>query len=317
MLGRLGMSARRAKSVYEDIHTYIHRDCATLDPPAKAAEFELRLKKFISEETKQNDSDLVTLQESKTTEPRCKVAVLTKAALNIGAPLLLRTYRVRDNQTENCPIWAAIRACTARPKVFPEFHLGEQPLISASLGHNNPIDSATHEAQKAFPNARIDCIVSLGSGYPGHSELQPASLDSLAKAAMELAQSSELVSQEFTKRWHAGARKDAYFRFSVQQGLQSFVQADYTSALTHTRAYLENPSVGDALDAAISALQGERQNDLRATLPLTAVDNSTSEIIHGSNAPPIQTYVYALYEEGFGLRQLSLIALTFPHLATP
>ncbi|KAH8825694.1 acyl transferase/acyl hydrolase/lysophospholipase [Flagelloscypha sp. PMI_526] len=262
LLGRLGMSARRAKSVYEEIHTFIHRDGASLDPTAKAAEFELRLKKLICEETKQNDPELATLQEAETTEPRCRVAVLTKAALNIGAPIILRTYRVRDNQTENCPIWAAIRACTAHPNVFPEARLSEQTLISASLGHNNPIDSAMHEALAAFPNARVDCIVSLGSGHPGHSELQPANMDSFAKAAMELAQGSELVSQEFAKRRHVEGRGDTYFRFNVQQGLQMFAQPGHDSALAHIRAYLQDPVIGDALNSAINSLRGESQNHL-------------------------------------------------------
>ena len=75
MLGRLGMSASRVKAVYEEVHTFIHRDCASLDPIAKAAAFETRLKKIVCEEIKASDPDLEKLQESKTTEPRCKVYV--------------------------------------------------------------------------------------------------------------------------------------------------------------------------------------------------------------------------------------------------
>ncbi|KAH8823285.1 acyl transferase/acyl hydrolase/lysophospholipase [Flagelloscypha sp. PMI_526] len=301
MLGRLGMSAGRAKTIYEEIHTFVHRECASLDPTAKAEAFELRLKELICEETGQNDADLEKLQELKPTESRCNVAVLTKAALNIGAPILLRTYRVRDNQSENCPIWIAIRACTARPHIFPEANLSGQKLISASLGHNNPIESAIHEARVAFPMARIDCIISLGSGHPGHSELQSASVDSLAKAAIELSQGSEHVSQEFAKRQHAEGHGDIYFRFNVQQGLQAYAHAGYDSALAHTRAYLQDPAVGDALNAAISALRGKKQIEHPVTHPLQPTEHPTTEIIHASNAPPIQTYVHALYEEGLGL----------------
>ncbi|KAH8823300.1 acyl transferase/acyl hydrolase/lysophospholipase [Flagelloscypha sp. PMI_526] len=261
MLGRLGMSASRTKTVYEEIHAFIHHECASLDPVAKAEALELRLKTLICEETGQNDADLEKLQDSQTAEPRCKVCapyfpVLTKDSLNIGAPILLRTYRVRDNQTENCPIWVAIRACTARPNVFPEVNLSRRRLISASLGHNNPIESAIHEALVAFPRSRIDCIVSLGSGHPGHSELQSASLDSFVRAATDLAQGAEQVSQEFARRWYAEGRGDTHFRFNVQQGLQAYAQAGYDSALSHTGAYLEDPAVGDALNAAISTLRG-------------------------------------------------------------
>ncbi|KAH8806718.1 acyl transferase/acyl hydrolase/lysophospholipase [Flagelloscypha sp. PMI_526] len=262
MLGRLGMPASRAKVVYQEIHSHIHHDCATLDPRAKAEVLEIQLKELVCKETGKDNPDMEKLQEPNLIKPHCKVAVLTKAALNIGTPIVLRTYRVRDNKTLNCPIWAAMRACTARPNVFPEIRLSGQSLISASLGHNNPIDIAMHEALAAFPNARIDCIVSLGSGHPGHSELQPSSLTSLEKAAMELAQSSELVSQEFAKRRHTEGPGDTYFRFNVQQGLQAYAQAEYDSALSHTKAYLQDPAVGDALNAAISALRREMQINL-------------------------------------------------------
>ncbi|KAH8825601.1 acyl transferase/acyl hydrolase/lysophospholipase [Flagelloscypha sp. PMI_526] len=267
MLGRLGMSASRTKTVYEEIHSFIHNDCASLDTTEKAVAFELRLKKLVCDETKNSDPELEKLQEPKTTEPRCKVAVLTKAALNIGAPILLRTYRVRDNQTENYPAWTAMRACTARPNVFPHVELRGHTLISASLGHNNPIESAMHEALAAFPNSRVDCIVSIGSGHPGHSELQPSNMDSLAKAALELAQGSELVSQEFAKRRHIEGRGNTYFRFNVQQGLQAYAQAGYGSALAHTEAYLQDPAIGESLNDAISALRGEQQSDISGWPP--------------------------------------------------
>ncbi|KAH8828628.1 acyl transferase/acyl hydrolase/lysophospholipase [Flagelloscypha sp. PMI_526] len=261
MLGRLGMSISRAKAEYQKIHSFIHHNCASLDPKAKAEQFEVLLKKLVCEETGEVDPELEKLQKPSTTKPHCKVAVLTKASLNIGAPIVLRTYRVRDNKTPNCPVWAAMRACTARPNVFPEVLLSGRTLISASLGHNNPIDIAMHEALAAFPNARIDCIVSLGSGHPGHTGLQSAGVYSLAKVAMELAQSSELVSQEFAKRWYNEGRGNTYFRFNVQQGLQAYAQVGYDSALSHTMAYLQDPAVGDTLNAAIGALRGERHDD--------------------------------------------------------
>ncbi|KAH8833432.1 acyl transferase/acyl hydrolase/lysophospholipase [Flagelloscypha sp. PMI_526] len=263
MLGRLGMSISQAKAAYQEIHSFIHHNCASLEPTAKAEILEVRLKKLVCDQTGEQDPDVEKLQEPKSTKPRCKVAVLTKASLSIGAPIVLRTYPVRDNKTLNCPIWAAMRACTARPNVFPEVLLSGQNLISASLDHNNPVNIAMHEVLAAFPNSRVDCIVSLGAGHPGHSEVQSASSNSLANAAMALAQGSEIVSQEFSKRQYTEGRGDTYFRFNVQHGLQAYVQAGYDSALSHTRAYLRDPAVGDALNATIRALRGERQRDLQ------------------------------------------------------
>ncbi|KAH8825609.1 acyl transferase/acyl hydrolase/lysophospholipase [Flagelloscypha sp. PMI_526] len=282
MLGRLGMPASRVKTVYEEIHTYIHRDCANFGPEAKAGEFEKRLKKLVCEETQQTDAELEKLQDSKTDQPRCKVYVYSRhhrsclPSLNIGVPIILRTYRVRDNQTENCPVWAAIRACTARVNVFPAANLSGQTLISASLGDNNPIFRAMEEALVAFPNTRIDCVISIGSGHPGHSELQRASSNSLAKAAMELAQNSESVSQEFAKRRNNEGHRNSYFRFNVQQGLQAYVHAGYDEALTHTKAYLQDTAVGASLNAAITELQGGRTSDLSCELTFYGCSRSLS-----------------------------------------
>ncbi|KAH8823289.1 acyl transferase/acyl hydrolase/lysophospholipase [Flagelloscypha sp. PMI_526] len=205
MLGRLGMSASRAKTVYEEIHSFIHRNCASLDPQAKAEAFEPQLKKLVCRETGETDPDLEKLQSSRA--PNLVVnAVLTKSSLNIGAPVILRTYRVRDNKTLNCPIWAAIRACTARPNIFPETNINGQKLISASLGHNNPIESALQEARVVFQTGYID-------------------------SAIELSQGSEVVSQEFAKRQHVDGCSGVYFRFNAQQGLQAYAQADMIQAL--------------------------------------------------------------------------------------
>ncbi|KAH8823275.1 acyl transferase/acyl hydrolase/lysophospholipase [Flagelloscypha sp. PMI_526] len=267
MLGRLGMSASSAKAAYEEIHEFIHESCANLDSNAKAQALEGRLKNLVCKEVGGDDPDLERLEEPASTKPRCKVAVLTKSALNIGAPVILRTYRVRDNRTPNCPIWLAMRASTARPNIFTEARVCGKKLISASLGHNNPIESAMHEASIAFPTARIDCIVSLGSGHPGHSELKETGLSSLALVALQLAQGSEQVSQEFARRRQSEGLGDTYFRFNVLQGLQAYIQAGYDSALAHTAAYLQETAVDTALNAAVRALRGESQSVISSTSP--------------------------------------------------
>ncbi|KAH8825963.1 acyl transferase/acyl hydrolase/lysophospholipase [Flagelloscypha sp. PMI_526] len=267
MLGRLGMSAARTKTKYEAIHKLIHVDCAGLEPNAKAQILEAKLRELVREETGRDNPDEERLEEVEANKPRCKVAVLTTAPLNIGSPIILRTYLVRENRTVNCSVWAAMRASMARPTIFPEANVDDQKMISASLGHNNPIESAVMEAEISL-KANIDCIISLGSGHPGHIEFQPTGFDSLSKAALDLALGSEKISQNFAGRKLSEGLGDTYFRFNVRQGLQSYCnQPGRESALVHTRAYLQDPAVGTTLDAAVAALRNDWQSERPGKCP--------------------------------------------------
>lgn len=58
----------------------------------------------------------------------------------------------------------AIRASTAAPGYFDEYVDGESRFQDGGLIANNPTGMAIHEARKLWPNNKVLCVVSVGTG---------------------------------------------------------------------------------------------------------------------------------------------------------
>ncbi|KAH8814560.1 hypothetical protein DL96DRAFT_416585 [Flagelloscypha sp. PMI_526] len=308
LLGRLGMSASRAMAVYRQIHTAVHHTEPDLSAESKALKLEKLLQDLICSETKCKDLNSERLETTSDAQSCCRTAVLTKTAAHMASPILFRTYRVRDNPAVNCPIWQAIRACTAAPDVLPEVNIdGQQFTSAAHLGHSNPIELALSEVKTEFPDSEVDCIVSLGSGHPGHHSYQSSELSAYEKAAVHIAQDSELRAQAVTKQLNETGQAHIYFRLNVEQGLQSYMQAEcpgYDDARTHTEQYLRRTEVGEAINKIVARLRGQCSTGASNMAPVIPLENIVhQETVHFqlSNAHPVQTYMDVLYELNMGL----------------
>ncbi|KAH8834303.1 hypothetical protein DL96DRAFT_1491485 [Flagelloscypha sp. PMI_526] len=306
MLGRLGMSASQALQAYTRIHSALHHSGNPLEPEERTSQFNLMLKDLIgTHSTSSNPEEPFQARQSKS-NTHCRTILLTMASKNLAWPILIRTYRSRKHRFEDCSIRAAILAATAVPPLFEPCNINGQSYIAASQsGHCNPVETALSEAQAIFADGTVSCIISLGSGHPGHISLPSADFTSLAATAFKLSNDAEQKSQEVQSRLNVGEK--IYFRFNVEQGMQEYQQADeqgYDSASAHTRAYCRTPDVDTALDAAVRSLLGKQAiaSDIQ---PPNAVGPS-SEVqqlftLHINSKDPIQTYINELYKFNHGL----------------
>jgi predicted acylesterase/phospholipase RssA len=192
-------------------------------------------------------------------------------ALNMtaGIPHLFRSYPVRRHQTFDCKIWEAARATSATPTFFKRIVISEpgvsQPYVDGGLGRNNPIAQVLEEAELVFPGQRVACVISIGTGQARTIAIQkPGWLQQMlpldvVRAIQGIATDCERSAEEVARRFQG--MRNVYFRFNVEQGLQSVGLAKWEKldeVATHTNQYMRAIHVDQLLDAAVAAIR-ERQ----------------------------------------------------------
>jgi hypothetical protein len=203
-------------------------------------------------------------------------------ALNVtpAIPHRFRSYRARKYQTVNCKIWEAARATSATPTFFERIEIGDagtsQPYVDGGMVCNNPIVQVLEEAELVFPTRRVACIISIGAGQahtlaiprPGWLEqILPVLPLDLVKAVRGIAMDCEQKAQEVARRFQG--LPDFYFRFNVEQGMQSIGLAQWESlgeVATHTDQYMRMVEIDQRLDAVVAAVKARR-----ATVPTAQI----------------------------------------------
>ncbi|KAH8823097.1 hypothetical protein DL96DRAFT_262210 [Flagelloscypha sp. PMI_526] len=303
MFGRMGMRISSVKKVYEEFHSSIH--LAQADPEKRGDDFECFLRNLMHKELGTDDpSELFLIPGTSNLTANCRTAVLASTPDDLSFPTTFRTYRVRDNKTANCSILQAIRASTASAGRLPAVVISGETFVSASsLGHRYPVEIALMEAEVTFPGESLRCIVSIGSGHPGHISHLKDDEVSTERAQIHLASDPVLRSHLVAVRLARAGQGGLYFRFDVEQGLQ--LQSCSTGNIagrvrTHTRQYLKMVETSKRLNKSIKLLKGElakrsvESRVLHEPAPPTEVFSITS-------VPPIETYMHELYAEGHGL----------------
>ncbi|KAH8826719.1 hypothetical protein DL96DRAFT_1815811 [Flagelloscypha sp. PMI_526] len=261
MLGHFGMGVaetiREYRRILEAIHQ--HSDTAGWSKDERSQKFETALKALVASKTSPSDENL-PLTKPRGEDSGCKVFVTAMHALNLQHPVLLRTYRSRnDANPPPCTLVEAIRATTAMPDLFIPVPLGPphrqiNHVSPACHGFNNPIDQVRQEAKAVFPRRTIACIISLGCGHPGPIQIQDVKEDA-ARAVVQLAMDSVRAAEQTYCRL-AGI-PNLYFRFDVPYGLERAVlklNPAFSEIQAHISAYIRQEQTSDTIDSVVKQL---------------------------------------------------------------
>jgi hypothetical protein len=143
---------------------------------------------------------------------------------------------------------------------FKHIKIGEpaQPYVDGGMGRNNPIAQVLEEAELVFPGERVACVISLGTGQartiaiPKRGWLQVLPL---IRALRGIATDCERSAQEVAQ--HFRGKPNIYFRFNVEQGMQSVGPAQWKrldEVAAHSDQYMRLVQVDQQLEVAVGAL---------------------------------------------------------------
>ncbi|KAH8797806.1 hypothetical protein DL96DRAFT_898061 [Flagelloscypha sp. PMI_526] len=181
----------------------------------------------------------------------CKTFVCAASPHNAGHPRLFRTYRSRSNPSPDCTICEAIRATTALPGLFNSITIRDKHLsetfVGGELRWNNPTDELTREAAGEFKGQYVACIVSIGSGHPGHLSFA----EGLAELFPRIALDCERLNDDMERRF--GNAPGVFWRLSVGQGLQNLASdlSNLGALVSHTYSYLQNSRTHRDIDSLL------------------------------------------------------------------
>ena len=129
-------------------------------------------------------------------------------------PFMLRNYNLPTNApsdsidgTATFRVWEAVRATTAAPGYFDPMVKDGLHLVDGAMIYNNPIALAMTEAKALWPDKKIGCVVSCGTGArpPQHTEVtMGVILSALVDSATETEKTAKLAK--------AVLPSDCYFR---------------------------------------------------------------------------------------------------------
>ncbi|PBK94679.1 FabD/lysophospholipase-like protein [Armillaria gallica] len=280
MLGRLRMSVEEAINYWGKFSVKVFGDTKGFgirDGKYRASNFEDILRSIVKDHTEPHNPEAGMTEKG---AAACKTFVCAMNADNMNAsiPVLFRTYYNPTEVPIECKIWEAGRATCAMPILFKRIEIGpqymKQSYIDGGWGRNNPAKIVLEEARIMFPARKIECLISIGTGYPKTIALTPAtsqqsgSVDSVGKTLMALATDCEQTAQELSQEYRH--TPDVYFRFNVQRGMEqvSPEQWDRLSEVrAHTEQYLKDVDVSPRVDKAVMVLRKGGLNLNTSTRP--------------------------------------------------
>jgi len=195
--------------------------------------------------------------------PKCFVCAMS--AHDMAFPTRFRSWIPPTNPSYNCSIVEAAHATSAAPTFFKSVAIGDENLkqiyVDGGLRVNNPVKYVISEAESAFPNRKISCLLSLGTGLPEVIGLdEPDSFQKmvpskLIKVLKGIATDCEAASEDVEKDFHGTG---TYFRLNVDAGLEKITLAEWTSlkvVQARTVTYLQKEEVERKLNQLLVILE--------------------------------------------------------------
>ena len=203
--------------------------------------------------------------------------------MNAGVAVPLRTYMSPEVPGIDCMIWEAACATSAAPTFFKGMKIGSQIYIDGGMVLNNPIQCLLKETMQVFPDHHLSCIISIGTGkgdtiaFPKPSFLQRNFIPTdvvraIQGIATDCEKEHEQVMHHFTNTCNV------YFRFNVEQGMQSVSLSDWeklANVEAHTSNYLGLEQVRRNLSAAVDALHAGAK-----MVPTSQLSRLTAQIVY-------------------------------------
>lgn len=145
----------------------------------------------------------------------------------------LRSYSLPDEPDIPATICQAALATSAATAFFDPVSIGDRSFTDGGLGSNNPVDEVEDEAANIWCSETGDlkplvkCFISIGTGIPSKEAFEDSMVKFLSKIVVEIATETESMEKKFIARWAKHFDEKRYFRFNVDQGLQSIGLDEY------------------------------------------------------------------------------------------
>ncbi|KAK9857679.1 hypothetical protein MYU51_019821 [Penicillium brevicompactum] len=143
----------------------------------------------------------------------------------------LRSYELRDRSNISATICEAALATSAATSFFDPVSIGPYTFVDGAFGANNPVEYVEEEASSIWcPETELKPLVktfiSIGTGVPSTQGIDGNALKIHATLA-SIVTETERTEQKFIRRWAGHFNQHRYFRFNVQQGLQTVGLEEY------------------------------------------------------------------------------------------
>lgn len=167
---------------------------------------------------------------------------------------------------DRATIWEAARATSAASGFFDPISIGKhgQEYVDAGLGCNNPVQEVWTEAQDIWSPKEGDlatlvkCFISIGTGNPGTSPIEDSAFKMFTKTLREIATETEKTAEAFEKSHRNLLSQKRYFRFNVDQGLQTVGLEEYKKEkeiVSATTLYMESQHMALQVQSCSQAMK--------------------------------------------------------------
>lgn len=256
MLGRLEMNVDQCIAAYCDFAEAVFGGKLSRIPFNRkgkvkgrfdSAKLKAAIRKVV-EQSGKSETDLL----DDGAERGCRTFVCT-ADRHTKEIIRLRSYSLPHAPNIRATICQAALATSAATTFFEPMNIGDRSFADGGLGANNPVDQVEGEASQIWCVGNGDlkplvkCFISIGTGNPGKKAFEDSMIKFLSETVVDIATETDNTERKFIERWAGHFDKKRYFRFNVEQGLQSVgldeyrkkgtIEAATEGYITHTDRY--------------------------------------------------------------------------------